>query len=161
MKTILAPVDFSPATAGVIAEALALAPRLRARIVFLSVVQPPVVMTDYAPLLENIAEAMHREETAVAKRLAKLRSEAVDASVGVETEIAAGSPVQAIVDAARKFTADYIVMGSHGHTAFYDLVVGSTTHGVMQRAGCPVIIVPPGARGSAKIRRGAIRTAAK
>jgi nucleotide-binding universal stress UspA family protein len=34
-------------------------------------------------------------------------------------------------------------MGSHGHTAFYDLLVGSTTHGVLMRANCPVVIVPP------------------
>jgi nucleotide-binding universal stress UspA family protein len=34
------------------------------------------------------------------------------------------------------------VMGSHGHTALYDLLVGSTTHGVLMRAQCPVVIVP-------------------
>jgi len=35
------------------------------------------------------------------------------------------------------------VMGSHGHTALYDLLLGSTTHGVLFRAPCPVVIVPP------------------
>jgi len=34
------------------------------------------------------------------------------------------------------------VLGSHGHTAFYDLLVGSTTHGILLRAKCPVLIVP-------------------
>jgi nucleotide-binding universal stress UspA family protein len=34
------------------------------------------------------------------------------------------------------------VMGSHGHTALYDLLVGSTTHGVLMRAICPVVIIP-------------------
>jgi nucleotide-binding universal stress UspA family protein len=33
-------------------------------------------------------------------------------------------------------------MGSHGHGAFYDLLVGSTTQGVLKRATCPVVIVP-------------------
>jgi nucleotide-binding universal stress UspA family protein len=33
-------------------------------------------------------------------------------------------------------------MGSHGHTAFYDLLVGSTTQGVLKKAPCPVLIVP-------------------
>ena len=47
-----------------------------------------------------------------------------------------------IVEQAEKSRADYIVMGSHGHTAFYDLLVGSTTHGVLMRAKCPVLIVP-------------------
>jgi len=34
------------------------------------------------------------------------------------------------------------VVGSHGHGAFYDLLVGSTTHGLLLRASCPVLIVP-------------------
>jgi nucleotide-binding universal stress UspA family protein len=34
-------------------------------------------------------------------------------------------------------------MGSHGHNAFYDLLVGTTTHGVLRKATCPVVIVPP------------------
>ncbi len=47
-----------------------------------------------------------------------------------------------ILEAARICEADYIVMGSHGHNAFYDLLVGTTTHGVMRKAPCPVVIVP-------------------
>jgi universal stress protein A len=35
------------------------------------------------------------------------------------------------------------VLGSHGHTAFYDLLVGSTAAGVLKHAPCPVVVVPP------------------
>ena len=52
-------------------------------------------------------------------------------------------PLPALILAQAKIEdADYIVMGSHGHTALYDLLVGSTTHGVLMRAGCPVVITP-------------------
>ena len=34
-------------------------------------------------------------------------------------------------------------MGSHGHTALYDLLAGSTATGVIKRAPCPVVIMPP------------------
>jgi len=30
-------------------------------------------------------------------------------------------------------------MGTHGHGAIYDLLVGSTTHGVLEKAPCPVL----------------------
>ena len=53
-----------------------------------------------------------------------------------------GSPIPLIAEMAATLEVDYIVMGSHGHTALYDLLVGSTTHGVLLRAKCPVIIVP-------------------
>ena len=55
-----------------------------------------------------------------------------------------GAPIQHIVRQAA--SADYVVMGSHGHTALYDLLVGSTTHGVLMRAKCPVVIVPAAAK---------------
>ena len=35
----------------------------------------------------------------------------------------------------------------------YDLLVGSTTHGVLLRAPCPVVIVPPKDRKSEKTKR--------
>ena len=142
MKTILAPVDFSPVSDAVVTEAVTLARALRARIVLLSVVQPPVIMSDYGPLMENIVEIVAVGEKATAKRLKKLRDQIATRSLKVETELATGAPVPAITDAAKKLTADYIVMGSHDHIALYDLVVGSTTHGVLKHAQCPVIIIP-------------------
>ncbi len=39
-----------------------------------------------------------------------------------------GAAVSGILETADRLKADYIVMGSHGHTALYDLLVGSTTH---------------------------------
>ena len=53
-----------------------------------------------------------------------------------------GAPVPLILEQAKALAADYIVMGSHGHTAFYDLLVGTTTHGVLKKAPCPVLVVP-------------------
>jgi Zn-dependent M28 family amino/carboxypeptidase len=60
---------------------------------------------------------------------------------------------------AEKHDADFIVMGSHGHTAFYDLLVGSTTHGVLMRSKCPVVIVPAVKEGS-RLRKKTKRAAA-
>ena len=64
------------------------------------------------------------------------------AQIPVETVQLNGPPVRSILDHAKQVGADYLVMGSHGHTALYDLLVGSTTHGVLLRASCPVVITP-------------------
>ncbi len=142
MKTILAPIDFSPATAAVVSEAAALARALHARVVLFAVVQPPVVMAEYAPVFENIAEITAAGEKHAVRELAKLEAHLEAELVPHESSHALGSPISQIVDHAAKCDADYIVMGSHGHTALYDLLVGSTTHGVLMRATCPVVIVP-------------------
>lgn len=142
MKTILAPVDFSGMTDAVVAEASTLARALDARVVLFTVVQPPVVLAEYAPMFENIADITSAGEKNAIRQLAKLEERLQADLVSTESSHALGPPIARIVDQAARCEADYIVMGSHGHTALYDLLVGSTTHGVLMRAKCPVIIVP-------------------
>lgn len=145
MKTILAPIDFSTATDGVIEAATALARATQSRIILLHVVQPPVVTSDYGLALENFQEAIAISEKHSAKRLGEI-SEALrlqHPELSVETQQVSGPPVIEILESAKKCEACYIVMGSHGHNAFYDLLVGTTTHGLLRKATCPVVIVPP------------------
>lgn len=142
MKTILAPIDFSKITDAVVAEAAALAKSLDARVVLFSVVQPPIVFNEYTPMFENIAEINAAGEKNVQRQLARLEARLRAEFIRTESYHAVGAPIQLIVQQARTCSADYIVMGSHGHTALYDLLVGSTTHGVLMRAKCPVVIVP-------------------
>ena len=40
-----------------------------------------------------------------------------------------GSPVQTILEESKKESVDMIVMGSHGHGAVYNLLVGSVSPG--------------------------------
>lgn len=110
--------------------------------VLLNVLQPPVITSEYGPFMENISEIVLVGEKAAARQLAALQEKL--AKLGLETETLqfTGAPVPNILKQAEKVGADYIVMGSHGHTAFYDLLVGSTTHGVLLRSPCPVVIVP-------------------
>ncbi len=142
MKTILAPIDFSGATDAVVAEATALARSLDGRVVLLTVIQPPAITNEYAALMDNLSEIVAAGEKNAANRLAVLEGDLRAAQIPVETVQVNGAPIRAIVDQAKKLGADYIVMGSHGHTALYDLLVGSTTHGVLMRATCPVVITP-------------------
>ena len=142
MKTILVPVDFSSVTESVIKESVALARALEARIILLHITQPPILTADYAPLMENIAEIVAASEKAAAQHLAQLQERLAVQGLPTETVQLNGAPVALIAEQAAKFAADYVVMGSHGHTAFYDLLVGSTTHGVLLKTSCPVVIVP-------------------
>ena len=142
VKTVLTPIDFSSVSDAVVAEATALAKALDGRIVLLTVIQPPVITSEYAPMMDNLGEITAAGEKAAASNLAKIEDRLRAESIPTETIQVNGAPVIHIVEQAQKLGADYIVMGSHGHTAVYDLLVGSTTHGVLMRAKCPVVIVP-------------------
>jgi nucleotide-binding universal stress UspA family protein len=146
MKTLLVPIDFSDVTARVLEKASELAKALGGRLVVLHVIQPPVNLSASDPILiENTARITAAAEKAADKHLERLE-QGLRAEFGpVEIVRLTGAPVARILDQAEQRAADYIVLGSHGHTAVYDLLLGSTAHGVLKKATCPVIIVPPSA----------------
>ena len=143
MKTVLVPIDFSTATSRVLEAAVSLALATDGRIILVHVVQPPLLTSDYGLAMESFQEAIAISEKHSAKRLAELREQVQSRIDQVTTEQASGAAIPEIIEQAKKHQADYIVMGSHGHTALYDLLVGGTTHGVLRKASCPVVIVPP------------------
>lgn len=142
MKTILAPIDFSGASDDVVKATSDLAGILNARVVLLNVVQPPVLTTDFGVGLDNIQELMVLSEKASSKNIDRQKAKLVKKGIEVEGVIATGAPVPLILEQAGRSKANYIVMGSHGHTALYDLLVGSTTQGVLKGAKCPVVVLP-------------------
>lgn len=150
MKTILTPVDFSSATRGVIDAASSLAQSLGARIVLLHSLQPPMITTDYGVGVDVLQQTVAIGEKATEQQLKHLVGILEARGLAVLSLRTIGPAAPNIVAQAKKTRADYIVLGSHGHTAFYDLIVGSTTHAVLKKAPCPVIVVPPKATKPAK-----------
>lgn len=47
-----------------------------------------------------------------------------------------------IIKESKKFKASIIIMGSHGHGAMYNLLMGSVIEGVIRESNVPVMIVP-------------------
>ena len=146
MKTILVPIDFSDVTTSVLAKAVELARALEARLVVLHVIQPPVNLSASDPILvENTARITAAAEKAADKHLERLEKGLLADFGRVGILRLTGAPVNRILEQAESLPADYVVLGSHGHTAVYELLVGSTAHGVLKSATCPVIVVPPSA----------------
>ena len=58
-----------------------------------------------------------------------------------------GQVVAEILDRARAWPADMLVMGTHGRGGFERWVLGSVTEKVLRKAPCPVLTVPPPAGG--------------
>jgi nucleotide-binding universal stress UspA family protein len=52
-----------------------------------------------------------------------------------------GSPVVEILKFAQQAEIDLIVMGSHGRTGIFRLLMGSVAEAVMRKAPCPVLVV--------------------
>ena len=59
----------------------------------------------------------------------------------VEVAVRDGEPGPAIVEEAREWGADLIVVGSRGHTGIRRVLEGSVSHYVVDHAPCPVEVV--------------------
>lgn len=141
MKTILAAIDFSPAADSVIHQGIQLAQALKTRLVVLHVIQPPVFIAGAGPVSDGAAVTAAAEKAAD-RRLAQLVAGLRKEYKRIETKRLTGLPVDLILEAASSLPAEHIVIGSHGHGAVYDLLVGSTASGILKRAKCPITIVP-------------------
>lgn len=143
MKTIITPVDFSAVSAGVVKAAVALTQAVKGRLVLLHVVQPPVITSEYGAVMSNIQEIVAISEKTASRQLARLERRLKAGGLKVSTVLQTGGPVAHILEQATKQRADYIVMGSHGRSALFELLAGSTTTGVIKKATCPVVVIPP------------------
>jgi len=142
MKTILVPLDFSDSSKGVLATAIKFAQALHTTLTLLHVVQPIVATGDSMLDAAQLTEAQKAAEEFGHMQLKKIRQRLAARGLAVKTDLRTGMPSTIILDRARSLPATLVVMGSHGHTAFYDLLLGSTSHAVLKNAPCPVLIVP-------------------
>lgn len=62
------------------------------------------------------------------------------AGLAVSTEVLRGAPDQQIVEKAKDWNADLIVVGSHGR-GFWGRLLGSVSTGVIHHAPCSVLVV--------------------
>lgn len=91
-------------------------------------------------MVRDLRERQNREAPRLVERAAeRIRAQAGDLTV--LTEVLRGRPQDVIPDAAERWGADLVVVGSHGHGALERFLLGSTSHAVALRAPCSVEIV--------------------
>jgi nucleotide-binding universal stress UspA family protein len=56
--------------------------------------------------------------------------------------IESGDVAEAVAQAAAELDAVFLVVGTHGRSSIARLILGDTTHSILQRAPCPVVVVP-------------------
>jgi nucleotide-binding universal stress UspA family protein len=58
-----------------------------------------------------------------------------------EILIQSGAPAETIVQTAKERNCDLIVMGTHGHGAIADVLIGSTAKWVVRQSPIPVLVI--------------------
>lgn len=141
-KRIVAAVDFSAASIKAVKYALDLAEEADAEITLLHVIEmPPELHEAVVTAGIDVAQIRAAAEAEGLQRLRQLVPPEARTYCTVHTEVAEGRASREIVKLAGARTADLIVMGAHGRSAFDRLVFGSNTHSVLTTAASPVLTV--------------------
>jgi nucleotide-binding universal stress UspA family protein len=138
---ILVPTDFSRQSAEAIRVAAELSRTFAAPLTVMTVYQPVI-----APMPEGVMVPLpvdlEGDVERVKERLRQVEREVVATGTGtVSCELRQGTPFEEILANARDGSFDLIVMGTHGHTGFKHVLLGSTAEKVVRQAPCAVLTV--------------------
>ena len=89
--------------------------------------------------LRSPGEARHRAAEIMDQVLDEATSRLEDPPE-IERLVLEGRPSERLCTAA--LDAELLVLGSHGHGAFHDALIGSTSQHVIRHASCPVVVLP-------------------
>ena len=147
MKKILAAIDFSNATPGVISAATDLAKAFEAELHLLHVIEPEPTYTAYGLSPGEFPEihSFHEESRKRAKEaLMTSAAEVGTKGITVITHLGDGSPLFELEAKIKEIGADFVILGSHGHNVFTALILGSVAEGMVRKAMVPTLIIPAG-----------------
>ncbi|HET7794725.1 MAG TPA: universal stress protein [Rhizobacter sp.] len=141
---ILVPMDGSKTSEAGLREALALAADQGAALRVLHALDPSAAALDMLTAAEfgSVQADLRKQGQAMldrARRRARRRSIACET---VLFDCGAGGVAGVILDEARAWPCDLIVMGTHGRSGLAHLV-GSTAQAVLRHATVPVLLVRP------------------
>jgi nucleotide-binding universal stress UspA family protein len=141
----MACLDFSPASAGVLATATTLARALGGMVwlVHVAADEPALVGYDTDPVGTHTAGERMQQLLAEHAELRTLADDAVAGGVPVTPLMVTGPTVESVLSAADTIGADWLVLGRHGRTGLAHLLLGSVSEAIARRSSRPVIVVPP------------------
>jgi len=144
MKTIIVPTDFSKNANHALMYAMELAKLENANILLLHAystvnVAPDISYNYAAAILGTPIENTDKQVSALLKKIEakNVKGEALNVE---------GTPVDVILDMAEKKKPYLIVMGTKGASGLEEIIMGSNTATVIEKAKCPVIAVPEKAK---------------
>jgi nucleotide-binding universal stress UspA family protein len=95
--------------------------------------------SEFTERLENSARA--QAEEFAAQSAALIREKFPDAELDLTVQVSLGTPEEILLEAAREWSADLIVVGSHGRGFWGRMLLGSVTDALVHHAPCSVLVV--------------------
>ncbi|WP_076002457.1 universal stress protein [Pseudohalioglobus lutimaris] len=138
---ILAAIDFSDATNRLVPAITQFSKAHDAKVWLIHVAEeePPGGFEVHSTTLRDAVAETYRDEH---KRLQELAKELRDQKIDATALLIRGPAAETILQEAERLDTGAIIIGSHGHGALHDVLMGSTGSSVLRQSHCPVVVVP-------------------
>jgi nucleotide-binding universal stress UspA family protein len=138
VKKILVPTDFSPAATHAVKYARRIGELTKSDLIFINVIEPGGYLASEAVPLVCIEELKSNAEEYLRGLVQGARECGITRATSI---IRSGLPTHEIVEAAKEFDVDLIVIATHGYTGWKHFCIGSTAERVVRAAPCAVLVV--------------------
>jgi nucleotide-binding universal stress UspA family protein len=138
MKKILIAVDNDPTSEKIALKGFQLGLQLKAEIGLLSVVDTTILITEGAVTPKEFADITINDY----KKHHQMLIDTVFNDSKVWTFVEQGIPYEIILNVAKEWDADLIVIGTHGRTGLSHLIMGSVAEKIVRHSEIPVFIIP-------------------
>ena len=138
MKKIVIAVDNDPTSEKIALSGFQLGLQLKTEIALLSVVDLTMLITEGAVTPKEFADITINDY----KKNQQMLVDTVFKEHKIWTFVEEGIPYEVILNVAKEWDADIIVLGTHGRTGFSHLIMGSVAEKVIRHSEIPVFIIP-------------------
>ncbi|MFV5692702.1 universal stress protein [Flavobacterium sp. LT1R49] len=142
MKKIVIAVDNDPTSEKIALKGFQLGLQLQAEIALLSVVDLTMLITEGAVTPKEFADITINDY----QKNLQMLVDTVFKDYKVRTFVEEGMPHEVILNVAKEWDADMIVLGTHGRTGFSHLIMGSVAEKVIRHSEIPIFIIPTRSR---------------
>lgn len=138
-KKILVGIDGSETSIHALKESLNFSKKYKAEVLTVSVIPQHRELASSFSVFGHIKDLLKKPYE---KALNEAKDLAEDIGVSIKTFLEEGNPYEKIVEVAQKESCDLIITGRRGITSFEKILIGSTTHKVINNSPIDVLVVP-------------------
>jgi nucleotide-binding universal stress UspA family protein len=132
---IMVAFDESPEAKKALNTAIELTKALSAELDVVTVLEPLPIYFSFSTLAAPVIDWTDEQRTRCVALQIEARRLAEAAGIIFRTELVSGGEVNGIIECAKKYRADLLVLGMRKH----QLLVGHTTHDIAEHSPCPLL----------------------
>ena len=146
-ENILCPIDLKPRSRMALRRAINIAHQFNSKIFILNIheefrTKEQMVMSRVS--VNTLSEEFKKIAVSAKNDLKNLVHDLEADDIDFEYLLRDGKPSDVIINIMDKNNIDLILMGTNGRNSILDYVIGSTTQNVIEKATCPVLVMPRG-----------------